>query len=82
MTALAALALEQNYVRPVIDDSDAFEIRGGRHPVVQQALARAQSGAFIDNDCVLGRAGAVAAARVRRTAGRPHLAGHRAEHGR
>ncbi|MEQ1653856.1 MAG: DNA mismatch repair protein MutS, partial [Hyphomicrobium sp.] len=35
-----------------------FEILGGRHPVVQQALARATSGAFIDNDCVLGRAGA------------------------
>ena len=52
---LSELALEQNYVRPVIDDSDAFEIRGGRHPVVQQALARSNGGAFIDNDCVLGR---------------------------
>jgi DNA mismatch repair protein MutS len=57
ITALAALALEQSYVRPVVDDSDAFEIIAGRHPVVQQALARAQSGAFIGNDCVLGRAG-------------------------
>ena len=57
LTALAALAIEQNYVRPVIDSSGAFEIIGGRHPVVQQALARAQSGGFIDNDCVLGRAG-------------------------
>ncbi len=57
VSALATLALEQGYVRPIVDDSDAFEIIGGRHPVVQQALARAQSGAFIGNDCVLGRPG-------------------------
>lgn len=54
--ALAYLALEQDYTRPTLDPSLAFEIRGGRHPVVQQALAKAKSGAFIDNDCVLGRA--------------------------
>ena len=58
---LAVLALEQNYVRPVIDSSDAFDIRGGRHPVVEQAMARTQAGAFIENDCVLGRANAVSA---------------------
>lgn len=56
ISALSELALEQNYVRPVIDTSDVFDIRGGRHPVVQQALARGNAGAFIDNDCVLGRA--------------------------
>ncbi|MGQ0457351.1 MAG: DNA mismatch repair protein MutS [Hyphomicrobium sp.] len=55
-TALAALAIEQAYARPTIDGSDAFEILGGRHPVVQQALARAKGRAFIENDCVLGRA--------------------------
>ena len=30
--ALAQLAAEQGYTRPVLDDSGAFEIRGGRHP--------------------------------------------------
>ena len=55
IAGLAELALEQGYVRPTIDFGDAFEIIGGRHPVVQQALARAHAGAFIDNDCVLGR---------------------------
>lgn len=55
--ALAVLAIEQNYVRPAIDDSLTFEIVGGRHPVVQQALAKIRAGPFIDNDCVLGRAG-------------------------
>jgi DNA mismatch repair protein MutS len=56
MQSLAALALEQGYVRPRVDDSAAFEIIGGRHPVVEQALKKNQSGAFIENDCVLGRA--------------------------
>ena len=58
--SLAVLAVEQNYVRPVIDDSLVFDIRDGRHPVVEQALAKVQSTAFIANDCVLGRAGAAA----------------------
>ncbi|MEQ1715170.1 MAG: DNA mismatch repair protein MutS [Hyphomicrobium sp.] len=53
--ALATLALEQNYVRPVIDTSEVFDIRGGRHPVVEQSLAKTQAGAFIENDCLLGR---------------------------
>lgn len=57
LAGLAVLALEQNYVRPTIDHSDAFDIAGGRHPVVEQALKRSQAGAFIENDCVLGRAG-------------------------
>ena len=57
--ALAELAANDNYVRPVIDDSPAFDIRGGRHPVVEQALRKANAGAFIENDCVLGRAQAL-----------------------
>ncbi len=60
---LAELAAEQGYARPVLDDSETFEIRGGRHPVVEQALEAAKAGAFIDNDCVL------AAARPTRQAG-------------
>jgi DNA mismatch repair protein MutS len=52
---LAEIAAEEDYVRPVLDHSTTFEIRGGRHPVVEQALKRARSGVFIANDCVLGR---------------------------
>jgi len=33
-------AVERNYVRPQVDASLAFEFVGGRHPVVEQALAR------------------------------------------
>ena len=53
LTALAEVAVEQDYVRPVLDDGTTFEIRGGRHPVVEQALKKANAGAFIENDCVL-----------------------------
>ncbi|HVX98378.1 MAG TPA: DNA mismatch repair protein MutS [Pseudorhodoplanes sp.] len=49
--ALAALAAEGDYARPEIDTSLRFVIEGGRHPVVEQALAGAQP--FIANDCDL-----------------------------
>ena len=52
---LAQVAAEQGHTRPTVDSSLAFEIRGGRHPVVEQALKAARSGPFIENDCVLGR---------------------------
>jgi DNA mismatch repair protein MutS len=46
---LAELAAEQRYCRPEIDHSDAFAVQGGRHPVVEQALAR-EANPFIAND--------------------------------
>ncbi|MGQ0674293.1 MAG: DNA mismatch repair protein MutS [Hyphomicrobium sp.] len=57
LAALAELAVDQGYARPVVDGSTAFEIVGGRHPVVEQALKRTDAGPFIENDCLLGRAG-------------------------
>ena len=56
IASLAEVAREQGYVRPVIDRGLAFEIRGGRHPVVEQALDTSRAGAFIENDCILGLA--------------------------
>lgn len=53
--ALAELAEEQGYCRPDIDRSTAFAIEAGRHPVVEQALAKARSGPFIANNCALSR---------------------------
>ncbi len=50
--ALATLAVEHDYVRPQVDDSPAFAIAGGRHPVVEQMLA-AGGGPFVANDCDL-----------------------------
>lgn len=52
--SFAILALEENYVRPVVDDSLAFDIRAGRHPVVEASARRAGSATFIANDCRLG----------------------------
>jgi len=51
--ALAALAEEQNYARPKVDDSLAFRIDAGRHPVVEQALRKGRGEPFIANDCDL-----------------------------
>lgn len=52
--ALAELAVENNYTRPVVDDSLAFEIEGGRHPVVEESIKRNLEGKFVANDCDLG----------------------------
>jgi len=60
LAGLAELAQEQGWARPQVDTSEVFEIRGGRHPVVEQALKAAKAGPFIENDCVLGRAAPVA----------------------
>lgn len=54
--ALAALAEAADWCRPLIDDSTAFRITAGRHPVVEAAL-KAQAGpAFVANDCDLAEA--------------------------
>ncbi|MGE5504755.1 MAG: DNA mismatch repair protein MutS [Actinomycetota bacterium] len=52
-SSLAELAAERGWCRPVVDDSPAFDIVGGRHPVVEAALEAAHSGAFVANDCTL-----------------------------
>jgi len=49
---LATLAVERSYVRPEVDASRDFVVAGGRHPVVEQALAR-DGGPFVANDCDL-----------------------------
>ncbi|WP_297773419.1 DNA mismatch repair protein MutS [Parvibaculum sp.] len=51
-SALAELAAERRYARPRVDASLAFDIRGGRHPVVEAALARTGE-QFVPNDCNL-----------------------------
>ena len=50
--ALAELAQSRDWVAPTLDTSRAFAITGGRHPVVEQALARSGQ-PFIANDCDL-----------------------------
>ena len=55
-SALAEVATTRNYCRPVVDVSLAFAVTGGRHPVVEAALAAAEGGAFVANDCALADA--------------------------
>ena len=57
VSSLAALARDEAWTRPLVDDSLAFRIEGGRHPIVERALK--QTGKpFVANDCDLsGRKG-------------------------
>lgn len=50
--ALADLAVDQKYTRPIVDTTLAFDIRGGRHPVVEVALKKSGQ-PFMANDCDL-----------------------------
>jgi len=53
-TALAHLAIERDYVRPSLDRSTEFRVTGGRHPVIEAALAASpEGGGFVANDCAL-----------------------------
>ena len=51
--AFADLALSEDWCAPVMDQSRAFEVTGGRHPVVERALRRMSGGSFVANDCGL-----------------------------
>ena len=54
--AFADLAAAENWVEPRVDDSHAFMVTGGRHPVVERALRRQGGAAFVANDCALTEA--------------------------
>ena len=52
-SALAQWASENNAVRPRVDDSYVFDIKNGRHPVVEAALKKTGDAGFTANDCLL-----------------------------
>jgi DNA mismatch repair protein MutS len=49
----ADLAASENWAEPVVDDSRAFNVTGGRHPVVERALRKQSGAGFVANDCAL-----------------------------
>lgn len=51
--SLADLAAAEDWCEPEVDTSHAFEVEGGRHPVVERALKRQGGAAFVANDCHL-----------------------------
>ena len=55
--ALAELAQQNRYARPRVDLSKAFEVKGGRHPVVEDGIRRSGRGSFVANDCDLSSSG-------------------------
>jgi DNA mismatch repair protein MutS len=54
-TALAELAAQEDWTRPVVDNSRMFHVETGRHPVVETALKR-EGDPFVANDCDLNDA--------------------------
>ncbi len=53
LLSFAILAIANNYVRPVIDESTEIEIKNGRHPVIEKQLPIGEE--YIANDLVLNR---------------------------
>jgi len=54
-SSLAQIAEVENFCRPIVDESSAFSIEKGRHPVVEQALKRAAENSFVPNSINLSR---------------------------
>ena len=70
---LAECAVLGRYRRPVVETDTVFEITGGRHPVVEAALARQES-AFVANECALSVGGEGGGRRLWLVTG-PNMAG-------
>lgn len=51
ITSLAELASNENYARPIIEDSEVLIIEEGRHPVVEKMINSSEG--FVPNDTVL-----------------------------
>lgn len=53
LLSFASLAISNNYIRPLIDESTDIEIKNGRHPVIEKQLPIGEE--YIANDVVLNR---------------------------
>ncbi len=53
LLSFAKTAIDNNYVRPVLDESTDLEIKNGRHPVIEKQLPIGEE--YIANDVVLNR---------------------------
>lgn len=51
LLSFAQTAQENRYIRPIVDDSDVIDIRGGRHPVIEKQLPAGEY--YISNDVFL-----------------------------
>ncbi|MBN9062687.1 MAG: DNA mismatch repair protein MutS [Rhizobiales bacterium 65-9] len=71
--ALADIAADLNWTRPLVDDSRSFAIAGGRHPVVEAALRRTGD-PFVANDAELSAPARDGGGRIMLVTG-PNMAG-------
>ncbi|MCE1199595.1 MAG: DNA mismatch repair protein MutS, partial [Marinilabiliales bacterium] len=53
LLSFATVAVQNRYVRPVVDDGEILEIKGGRHPVIEQQLPVGEQ--YIANDLLLDK---------------------------
>lgn len=53
LLSFSVLAIDNNYVRPIMDESTDLEIKNGRHPVIEKQLPIDQT--YVANDVVLNR---------------------------
>ena len=53
LLSFSVLAIDNNYVRPIMDESTDLDIKNGRHPVIEKQLPIDQT--YIANDVVLNR---------------------------
>ena len=53
LLSFSVLAIDNNYVRPIMDESTDLEIKNGRHPVIEKQLPIDQT--YVANDIVLNR---------------------------
>ena len=53
LLSFSVLAIDNNYVRPQMDESTDLEIKNGRHPVIEKQLPISEE--YIANDVVLNR---------------------------
>ena len=52
LSALAQIALENDYVKPSINEEGFIDIKEGRHPVVEKVIGR---GEFVSNDSLINQ---------------------------
>lgn len=50
LSSLAEVAVRHGYVRPTLTNGDVIDIKGGRHPIVEQSVGRDN---FVPNDAYL-----------------------------
>jgi len=51
LASFATVAMQHNYVKPVLDESDRLDIREGRHPVIEKQLPIGEE--YVPNDVYL-----------------------------